>query len=148
MPNFLSNETILVNAECRCWQEAVKIGVNLLVRQNCVEEKYADAIILNHQILGPYMVIAPGIVLAHARPEEGALKVAISLITFKLPVTFGNTLNDPVKLIITLAATDAKSHLSLLAQLMELLMNELDVQSIMGAKTAEEVLDIVNRYSL
>ncbi|WDU82798.1 PTS sugar transporter subunit IIA [Caloramator sp. Dgby_cultured_2] len=94
------------------------------------------------------MVIAPGIVLAHARPENGVKKLSMSLITLKNPINFGSELNDPVKLIITLAAIDSKTHLKALSQLMNLLMNTDDLNIIINAKSKEEVLNIINKYSI
>ncbi|CUH97774.1 hypothetical protein P22_3918 [Propionispora sp. 2/2-37] len=147
LSKFFKPEVIRLNVECNCWQDAIKAGTDLLLHKNYVEKRYLDAIIRNHKELGPYMVISPGIMLAHARPENGVLTLSLSLITLKEGMVFGNETNDPVKLIITLAATDQKSHLALLAELMELLMNPEDVKNIIAAKKKEEVIAIIDRYS-
>lgn len=47
------------------------------------------------------MVIAPGVVLAHADMDCWVNELAMSLVTLKYPVKFGNKYQDPVKLIIT-----------------------------------------------
>ncbi|MBP2660241.1 MAG: putative IIA-like nitrogen-regulatory protein PtsN [Firmicutes bacterium] len=147
LSNFFTPDVIHLNVECSDWYEAVKVGTDLLVRKNCVEKRYLDAIVRNHKELGPYMVIAPGIMLAHARPEDGVLKLSLSLVTLKMPIVFGNETNDPVKLLITLAATNQDSHLSTLAELMELLMSEEDIEKMMNADKEEEIIKIVSRYS-
>jgi mannitol/fructose-specific phosphotransferase system IIA component (Ntr-type) len=147
LAKLLNGDTVRVLVECCDWQAALRAGGNLLVSKNCLKEEYIDAVILNHRKLGPYMVVAPGIVLAHARPEDGALQLSMSLITLKYPVSFGNTVNDPVTLVITLGATDHNSHLEALVQLMELLMKKEDVEKIMNANHQEEVLQIIRQYS-
>lgn len=147
LTDFLTSDCIRLNVACENWKEAVKAGTDLLLEKNCIEPSYLKAIIHHHEVFGPYMVVAPGIVLAHARPEDGAKKVSISLVTLKTPMVFGNIINDPVKLVFTFATTDNKVHLSLLANLMELLSNEEDIQTIMSASQVSSVIDIIKQYS-
>lgn len=147
LTDFLTCDCIRLNVVCDNWKEAVKAGTDLLLEKNCIEPSYLDAIIHHHETFGPYMVVGPGIVLAHARPEDGAKKVSISLVTLKTPIVFGNITNDPVKLVFTFATTGNKEHLSLLANLMELLSNQRDIQMIMSAEQVTSVLNIIKQYS-
>ncbi len=89
--------------------------------------------------LGPYMVIAPGIALAHGRPSEAVLATGLSLVTLSTPVVFGSTANDPVSLVIGLAAVDHDSHIDLMAALSELLMSEETVNLLLKATNESEV---------
>lgn len=145
---LLNEEFIRLNIECCDWKDAIKMGAALLVDNGCIEETYENAIFDNFKEYGPYMVIAPGIVLSHARPENGVKELSLSLITLKTPVNFGNDLNDPVKLIITLAAKDNESHLKALSQLMELFMNNEDLKFIIEAKNQKQAMGIINKYSM
>ncbi|MCX7884767.1 MAG: BglG family transcription antiterminator [Caloramator sp.] len=147
LKDLITWKTILLNAECNTWQEAIKLGTDILSENDCIEDRYYDAIMENFKNIGPYMVVAPGIVLSHARPEDGVKKLSMSLVTLKNPVNFGSELNDPVKLIITLAAIDNEAHLKALSQLMELFMNSSDMNEIYKAKTKEEIIHIVTKYS-
>jgi PTS system ascorbate-specific IIA component len=54
------------------------------------------------QELGPYAVIAPGIALLHARPDDGVLAPCLALITLSRAVEFGSEQNDPVDLVFAL----------------------------------------------
>jgi PTS system ascorbate-specific IIA component len=83
--------------------------------------------------LGPYMVIAPGIALAHARPSNAVLETGLSLVTLTEPVEFGSQSNDPVSLVIGLAAKDHDSHIDLLAALSELLADDQKVKLLLNA---------------
>lgn len=145
--DLLNKNVIKLNIQCNDWKEAIKAGTAILIDKDYVERRYEDAIINNFKELGPYMVIAPGIVLSHARHENGVKKLSLSLITLKNPVNFGSELNDPVKLVITLAAIDNETHLKTLAQLMELFMNSEDLNNVMQAEKSEDVLEIINKYS-
>jgi transcriptional antiterminator/mannitol/fructose-specific phosphotransferase system IIA component (Ntr-type) len=147
LKDLLCPDVIRLNIVCNDWNEAVKAGTNMLLERGCIDNSYEKAIINNFKKFGPYMVVAPGIALCHARPEDGVKKLSMSLITLKDPIKFGSEMNDPVKLIITLAAVDNDSHLRALSQLMELLMNSEDLKAVQNAKNREEVINIINRYS-
>jgi mannitol operon transcriptional antiterminator len=145
--DLLVKERIKLNAVCNDWVEAVKCGTNLLKQAGCIDDRYEANILKNFSELGPYMVVSPGVVISHARPEDGVKQLSMSLVTLKNPIKFGHDLNDPVKLVITLATTDNESHLKALSQLMELLMRQEDMERILKAVSKEEIIEIINRYS-
>ncbi len=43
-----------------------------------------------------HIVIAPGIALPHARPEDGVIDSTVAVVRLAEPVNFGNEDNDPV----------------------------------------------------
>lgn len=145
--DLLTRETIKLNLSCADWKEAISAGTALLEEKKCVSAGYKEAIINNFAEFGPYMVVAPGIVLAHARPECGVKKLAMSLVTLQHPVNFGHELNDPVKLVVTLAATDNETHLKALSQLMEVFMNQEDLNIIVNATNKDEVIEVLKKHS-
>ena len=145
--DLLTRETIKLNLSCVDWKEAVSAGTALLEKNQYVSGGYKEAIINNFAEFGPYMVVAPGIVLAHARPECGVEKLSMSLVTLKTPVNFGHELNDPVKLVVTLAATDNEAHLKALSQLMEVFMNQEDLNTILNATNKDEVIEVLRKHS-
>lgn len=144
---LVTQDVIKVNEKCDNWKDAIGVGVELLESKGIVEDRYKDAIINNFKELGPYMVIAPGIVLSHARPEGGVNKTGISILTLDKPLNFGNEQNDPVKLVVTLAAKDNENHLELLSSLMEMFMNAEDLNGILEADNQNEVYKIIQKYN-
>lgn len=52
----------------------MRIGGELLEKSGAIEPRYIDAMINTVKEIGPYIVIAPGIAMPHARPEAGAKK--------------------------------------------------------------------------
>ncbi len=145
--NLLNLDSIQLNIEAIDWEDAVYKGAKILLDKEYITKDYINGIINKVKEIGPYIVIAPGIALPHARPEEGVKKLSMSLITLKKPIEFGNEDNDPVKLLITLAAIDNETHLKALSQLMGLLNNEDDIKKILKADCKEEILDILEKYS-
>ena len=89
------------------------------------------------------MVIAPGIMLAHARPEQGAVGMGLTIMTLANPVVTGSSTNDPVRIIFTLATPDETSHLNLLEELTGFLMERGAVDKLLAAKTIEEATVIL-----
>jgi len=91
---------------------------------------------------GPYIVVAPGIALPHARPEDGVINASIAIARLETPVNFGNEDNDPVYLVVALAAVDNKQHIEGLQQLALVLGDEEKIKAIKTATTPGEILDI------
>lgn len=137
--DFIKEDHIKVGITADTWQDAVKQSGQLLLEIDAIEERYIDAMINKVVELGNYIVIAPGIAMPHARPEDGAKKTAITLMTLKEGVSFGHEKNDPVTLIVGLSAIDNKLHLEALASLMELLGNDEKLQLILNSKSEKEL---------
>ncbi|SKC69987.1 BglG family transcription antiterminator [Maledivibacter halophilus] len=147
LKDLITCDNIELNMEVVDWEDAVYKGGKILLDKDYITPRYIHGIINKIKEIGPYIVIAPGIALPHARPEEGVKKLSMSIMTLKNPVEFGNEDNDPVNLIITLAAIDNETHLKALSQLMGLLNNSEDVKKILNAKEKKEVIKILEKYS-
>ncbi len=92
------------------------------------------------------MSLGPGIAMPHARPEDGVNQLSLSLTVIREGVNFNAEENDPVKLLVTLAATDKDSHVDAIAQLAELFMNDEHVKEICRAQNVAQILEIIERY--
>lgn len=137
--NALGVGSILLQQRAVDWRESFLLAGNALVASKRVTETYSQEMIDAFEELGPYMVIAPGIALAHARPSNAVLETGLSLVTLSKPVVFGSANNDPVRLVIGLAAVDHDSHIDLMAALSELLMNETKVNILLQSDKEAEV---------
>lgn len=145
--DLLTRDTIKLNVACKDWKDAIASGTEPLEKKKYVDKDYKEKIYKNFEELGTYMVVAPGIMLSHARPGDGVNQLSMSLITLEPPINFGSRQNDPVRLVVTLAAKDNNNHLNALSQLMNLFMNSDDLKSVMEASDKEEVIEILSRYS-
>lgn len=99
------------------WRGALRAACQLLVQAGAAEPRYVDRCIATVEELGPYMVVAPGVALAHARPEDGAVGLGISVVTLRQPVEFGHTENDPVDVVFAFGSPDRDQHVGLLGAL-------------------------------
>ena len=135
----LGQGSIKLQQSCASWRECFELAGQGLVESNRTVAAYTQEMIQAFEELGPYMVIAPGIALAHGRPSASVLETGLSLVTLSTPIEFGSQSNDPVSLVIGLAATDHDSHIDLMAALSELLMSEEKVTLLLNATKEAEV---------
>ncbi|MDT7462071.1 PTS ascorbate transporter subunit IIA [Citrobacter koseri] len=143
--SLAENKSIRLNAEASTWQEAVKIGVDLLVEADVVEPRYYQAILDGVERFGPYFVIAPGLAMPHGRPEEGVKKTGFALVTLKTPMVFNHEDNDPVDILITLAAVDARAHQEDgIMQIVNLFEDEANFDRLRACRTEQGVLDLID----
>ncbi|MCS6963222.1 PTS sugar transporter subunit IIA [Thermoflexus sp.] len=145
--NLLPESAIRVNVPAENWREAIRACGEVLAATGAVDPAYIDQMIAVVEELGPYIVIAPGIALAHARPSPAVHRVGFSWIFLEHPVPFGHAENDPVRMVIGLAAPDPQSHVQALATLAELLADEACRAQLLQADTPAEVRRVVRLFA-
>lgn len=138
-------ERVATDVHAADWRAAVRAAGKLLEAGGAVEARYTEAMLRAAEELGPYIVIAPGLALPHARPEDGVRRACMAVITLDSPVTFGSPENDPVRVVVALGAADADGHVQALAQLMAALENPEDMDALLRARTCEDILRVLLR---
>ncbi|MDO5091458.1 MAG: PTS sugar transporter subunit IIA [Cardiobacteriaceae bacterium] len=147
--SLMENQSVKLGARAADWREAIKIGTDLLVASDAVEPRYYDTIIRCVEELGSYIIIAPGLAMPHARPEDGVKRTAFALVTLAEPVMFPGE-DTPVSLFITLAGSNADEHMQSLMEVTTILEdpdNEetgVDLDKILRCKTPEEVYAVID----
>lgn len=116
---------------------AIRASGQLLVASGRVTPDYVDQMVAAVEEFGAYIVIAPLIALAHARPSESVLESGLSLAVLAEPVLFGE--GKPVQLVFGLAAKDHDGHIEVLAALAERLTDEEFVNTLLKADTVERI---------
>ncbi|MGX2946496.1 BglG family transcription antiterminator [Enterococcus alishanensis] len=98
--------------------EAIRIAGKPLVNQGYIHKDYLETIIENYDPEFPYFVIAPGVAIPHAGPEDGVYKVGMSLLKLHQPIHFSENLT--VDVIVIVAPKDKKSHMKAVTKLYEI----------------------------
>jgi PTS system ascorbate-specific IIA component len=142
--NALAPGSIRLGASVGTWEEAVRLAGELLVSSGRTTVKYTDAMVETIHELGPYVVIAPGLAMPHARPSEAVLDTGMSLITLAEPVEFGNRKNDPVTVVFGLAALDHDRHLELLSEFAGKFSQPGFVNSLLSCNAESEIRSLFN----
>lgn len=99
------------------WPAAVRAAGQGLVALGVADERYVERCVAQVEADGPYIVVAPGIALAHARPEDGARALGVSVAVLARPVEFGHPANDPVDVVFAFCSPDRAAHVGLLSAL-------------------------------
>ncbi len=135
----LGQNAIQLAVSASTWSEAITLAGNGLELSGRSTSEYTRAMISAFEELGPYMVIAPGIALAHARPSSEVLSTGLSLVVLESSVEFGSERFDPVRIVFGLAAIDHDGHIDLMAGLSELLLDETKVNMLLQSDNESEV---------
>ena len=104
LTQLLTEEVISIEAGARDWRHAIELATAPLLTNGTIEPSYVAALFRSHEELGPYYVLGPGLAMPHARPEDGVNRLGLGLTVLKTGVNFGSEGNDPIQLLITLAA--------------------------------------------
>lgn len=144
---MIDSKNVRVNLALNSWQEAVRSAGELLTSAGFVEPRYIDSMLQTIEALGPYSVIAPGIVMPHARPEDGVLLPGFSAVTLDPPIYFGSPDNDPVHLVIAFSATNHDDHIETLAALAKTISSESFIERVINSKGAGQLANVLNGVS-
>jgi ascorbate PTS system EIIA or EIIAB component len=139
----LPAEAIRLGVEVSDWRGAVRLAGAALAAAGFAKPAYADEMIRMIVEHGPYVVIAPGLALAHARPGPAVLRDGIAVVTLATPVDFGHPYNDPVSVVLALAVDAADAHVALVAELANLFNDSSTIADLAAATSASEVQRIL-----
>ena len=81
LTQLLPIDAIRLGETAADWRAAVRLAGDALVASGATTPAYTDEMVATVEQLGPYIVIAPGIALAHSRPSPAVLRAGISLVT-------------------------------------------------------------------
>ena len=139
---LLSRDSVRAKLNANDWIEAAHLVGDVLVNAGDIEPRYVEALINIIKDVGPYPVIAPGLVLLHSRPEDGVINPCIALVTLRTPVNFGHSENDPVDIVFALGAVDKNSHIGGLKLIADFLSEEGSIESLRKPETDEDLFKV------
>ncbi|MFP7834075.1 PTS sugar transporter subunit IIA [Marisediminicola sp. LYQ134] len=143
----LTEPAVVVGAHADDWRAAVRLAGAALVDIGAAKPGYSDEMIRMIEEHGPYVVIAPGLALAHARPGPEVLADGLSVVTLATPVPFGHPHNDPVSVVLALAITSIEGHLESIAELANVFNDASAIPAIAAAPDADAVIAIMEKNS-
>ncbi|MDI2099352.1 PTS sugar transporter subunit IIA [Ruicaihuangia caeni] len=135
----LPERAIVIGARVRDWRAAVTRAGDALQRAGVTRASYTQRMVRTVEDHGAYIVIAPGLALAHARPGRDVLTEGLSVVTLAEPVSFGHPYNDPVRVVLGLAVRSPERHISAVAELANVFNDESVIASIAAAERPADV---------
>ncbi len=143
---FIKFENLKIRNETMDAYTALREIGNLLVNSQSVKFQYVENMITSYQEFGPYFVIAPGVAIAHAKPDESVICDDIALMICHSPVIF-NSHNDPVTMLFGLCATGSHQHMEVLMKVANLLSDTEAQMRIMSVNDEQELFALLNSLS-
>ncbi|MGD6737876.1 PTS sugar transporter subunit IIA [Photobacterium leiognathi] len=146
--SLIENNSIALQASATTWEQAIKIGTDMLIASGAIQPSYHDAIIQSVKTLGPYIVIAPQLALPHARPENGVNRTAFALVTLQQPIMFDGE-DEPVDVLITLAGSSSDEHMEGLLEVTQIIDDEesdtgVDLDKLRRCRSADDVYRVID----
>jgi PTS system ascorbate-specific IIA component len=139
----LPDAGVVLGARARDWRESVELAGRALAASGATDAGYATDMVRMIEEHGPYVVVAPGLALAHARPGPAVRRDGLAIVTLAEPVPFGHPYNDPVRVVLALAGASSARHLQLVAEIANIFNDSDAVERLADAVTVDEVRDIL-----
>lgn len=142
---WLPAENIQIVDSVSGWKQAITLSAQPLLAKKAITERYIKAIFNSHQELGPYYVLAPGLAMPHARPEQGVIKNGLSLLHIKKGVFFNAQENDPIYVVIMLCALSGDEHINMITALADIFSDDEQLSALLKASSLESIQRVINR---
>lgn len=139
----LRDSAVLLHRHAADWRDAVALAGEGLTRAGCVTSDYTERMIHVVEEFGAYIVIAPGLALAHARPGPDVLEDGLSVVTLEEPIAFGHPHNDPARVIVGLAVSTPDRHVSDVAALANVFNDPEAIEGLASADSARRVREVL-----
>ena len=139
LQDLLSEDNVSFHYPAETWEDVIRHGGQLMVDAGFTEPTYTEAMIDVVRDMGPYIVLAPGLAMPHARPEMGAKQVGTALVTLEKPIDFGSPENDPVSVAVFLCAPNKEEHIQLLTDIATLFEAEEFLDAAVNFESIEDV---------
>jgi len=136
-------EVLQIDLDQHSWQEAIEVTGGLLLEAGSIEAGYIQAMIDAVNDLGPYMVVAPHLAIAHAAPAKHVIRNDMVMVIFKEPITFGSE-NDPVHIMIGLCALNPGSHLEQFQKIADIFDDVEAWKKLYDCVTVEQLYQLMN----
>jgi mannitol/fructose-specific phosphotransferase system IIA component (Ntr-type) len=137
---LISEDAILIDPILKNWENEIQLAGGLLEGKGFISHSYTERMVDLVKELGPYIVIMPNIAFSHARPENDVYQNSMSIIKTSRGISFGNKDNDPVHLLVAIAARTDEEHLQIFQLLAEIFGDPQNIKKIMKAESPEKIL--------
>ncbi len=139
----LPSSAVVLAATAADWRAAVRLAGDALASSGAARVGYSAEMIRMIEEHGPYVVIAPGLALAHARSGPDVLTDGMSIVTLATPVAFGHPHNDPVSVVLGLAIAPGGDHLGAVAAVANVFNDSTAIDDLASAESVDAVWRIM-----
>jgi mannitol PTS system EIIA component len=137
--SILTKENIILNASVGSKEEAIKLTGSILVEKGYVESSYIEKMLEREELTSTYMGNFVAIPHGTEDSKEMVKESGISFVQVPQGVDFGA--GNMVKLLIGIAGKN-NEHLDILSNIAIVCSEEENIERLVNAKTANEILAI------
>jgi mannitol PTS system EIIA component len=137
--SVLAKENILLNASVGSKEEAIRLTGSILVDKGYVDASYIEKMLEREQLTSTYMGNFVAIPHGTEDSKQFVKKSGISFVQVPQGVDFGG--GNIVKLLIGIAGKD-NEHLDILSKIAIVCSEEENIEKLLAAKSADEILSI------
>lgn len=112
LKDILTEDNVIRVNKNIVWKEAIRIASEPLLITKSITSKYVQAMIDLVEEHGAYIVLKNKIAIAHAKPEEGANRLNVSLLINRKKIYFDEKIG--VHFLFVLSSPNPKAHLQIL----------------------------------
>ncbi|MFE2498771.1 PTS sugar transporter subunit IIA [Streptomyces scopuliridis] len=146
LSELLTEEKIRFSNDSLTWRQAVTQVAEPLLDAGDITSGYVEAMIDSIAAGGTYIDLGYGIALAHARPESGAVRTAISMLRLAEPAPLLDQPEHSVDLYFCFAAVDAAAHTGAMSSLARILSDTETREALRDARSAVDVTKLITRF--
>ncbi|PJW15723.1 MULTISPECIES: PTS sugar transporter subunit IIA [unclassified Geobacillus] len=142
--SILNKENIVLNAQPKTKEEAIRLAGEVLVKQGYVAPAYVDAMLEREELTSTY--IGNNVAIPHGTEAAKALvkQSGISIVQVPGGVDFGG--GNTALIVIGIAGKDGE-HLDILSKLALVCAEADNVEAMANAKTEEDILALLHEVN-
>lgn len=142
--DLINEEFIRKEKSVATWQDSIKECAKPLLEKGYITPEYINAMIENVIEFGTYIILIDGFALPHSKPEDGSLKLGISMLVLDEKIKYPG--DKEVGVILTLSSIDNTTHLNALMNLTKLLERDNIIDTIMSFRTPKEINNFIQDH--
>lgn len=139
---YFGLESISIIEERMRWEEAIRIGTKALEEKQATLPTYHERIMTNIRIHGPYMVIAPKVMIVHAGMEDGVIHPGLYITVLKNGMNMKGNFPEEVQLLITIGLKDTSTH-RIMENIAKLAFDKEKIKEILEATDENDIFNMV-----
>ena len=143
LKDVLVEETIQVLDHVLPWEEAIQTAAKPLLDRGDITERYVQKAIDNIKADKPFIMIADGVIIAHAGVDDGAKRVCLSLLTMPERTDVYGYMEADV--VIMIGTPEPTKHLEVLEQLNHIIEDKKSLQLLKKAKKPEDIIKLIQK---
>jgi len=140
--DILTEENIVQINKNITWQEAINIASEPLLITKSITPEYVQAMIDLVEEHGAYIVLKNKIAIAHAKPEEGANRLNVSLLINRKKIYFDE--NIGIHYLFILSSPNPRSHLQILKDISYWTNEEVNLKILLNSNI-DELMNFIKK---